>query len=230
MDNNISIIDKKWNEIISEYDKLFEEYNLKIRFINYLKAGVSDEEIKQAEKIIGISFPKELAELYKCNNGNIEKSNKPILLGGILGLNFLCMEELVEQWNIWRDLDGEDYFDEFSTSTPPKAIKCTYTNKGWIPFACDGGGNFIGIDMNPDINGIVGQVINFGRDEDNKYVLAENLSQFLDLMIDIIRSDDFKIEFMDDENEEPAFEFVNNDKPKFPTDYIISLVYKNQSK
>lgn len=226
MNNNISVISEKWNTIIDEYDNLFKGYNLKKRFISCLKEGASDEEIRQAEKIIGISFPKELAELYKCNNGNIETSNEAIFLGGILGLDFLCIEEVVEEWEAWRELDDED-LDEFSTSTPEKAIKCTYTNKGWIPFAADGGGNFIGIDMEPDVNGIAGQVINFGRDEDNKYVLAENLSQFLDLMIDIIRSDDFKIEFMDDENKQPAFMFVNNDKPKFPTDYIISLLYKN---
>lgn len=44
-----------------------------------------------------------------------------------------------------------------------------------MPVFSDHGGNYIGIDLDPDSKGNKGQVINFGRDEQDMVVLAENL-------------------------------------------------------
>jgi hypothetical protein len=44
-------------------------------------------------------------------------------------------------------------------------------NSGWIPLLSDWEGNHIGVDLEPGPSGKVGQVINFGRDEEEKYVL-----------------------------------------------------------
>lgn len=79
------------------------------------------------------------------------------------------------------------------SSKPEKCIKCLYVNKLWIPIAHDDSGNHIGIDLDPDVNGKLGQIINFGRDEDEKFVIANSLNEFLELMIKIIRSDDFEV-------------------------------------
>ncbi|NPC91257.1 hypothetical protein HOO54_03060 [Bacillus sp. WMMC1349] len=49
----------------------------------------------------------------------------------------------------------------------------------WIPISSDGSGNHIGIDLDPDKEGKVGQVINFGADEEVKYVIAYQLKDFL---------------------------------------------------
>ena len=40
------------------------------KYNSNLNKGATDEQIKMAEKIIGFPFPSELAELFKCNNGN----------------------------------------------------------------------------------------------------------------------------------------------------------------
>lgn len=37
----------------------------------------------------------------------------------------------------------------------------------------------VGVDLDPGEQGTVGQIINFGRDEDNKLVLAPNLAAFI---------------------------------------------------
>ena len=64
-------------------------------------------------------------------------------------------------------------------SFPKGHIKCQYANPNWIPLITDNAGNHIAIDMDPDVDGIPGQVIIFGRDFDTKYVIAPNWAQFL---------------------------------------------------
>lgn len=66
------------------------------------------------------------------------------------------------------------------TSFPEKAIKAKYFHFKWIPVFHDFSGNYIGIDLDPDELGTKGQVIIYGRDEENMVVLANDLDQFLD--------------------------------------------------
>lgn len=77
------------------------------------------------------------------------------------------------------NLDAENDF----SSTPENAIKKKYFNYKWIPIFSDYGGNFIGMDLDPDVNGKRGQIINFGRDEEDMYVMADDLEQFFDLIL-----------------------------------------------
>ena len=58
-------------------------------------------------------------------------------------------------------------------------IRQVYWCNGWIPLAHDGGGNHVGIDLDPPKGGARGQVINFGRNERIKFVLAPTWDAFL---------------------------------------------------
>jgi len=57
----------------------------------------------------------------------------------------------------------------------------------------DLGGNYIGIDLDPDTNGIKGQVIIFGRDEEDMIVLANSWDEFLDWNLDLIEKEGEKL-------------------------------------
>lgn len=74
------------------------------------------------------------------------------------------------------------------TSTPEGAIKRKYFHIKWIPIISDGGGNYIGIDLDPDEKGTKGQVIIFGRDEEDMLVLSNSWSEFLDFNLEIIKN------------------------------------------
>lgn len=69
------------------------------------------------------------------------------------------------------------------TSTPAGAIQKKYLHYKWLPVFSDYGGNYIGVDLDPDINGTIGQVINFGRDVEDMYVLAPNLEVLFERMM-----------------------------------------------
>lgn len=72
------------------------------------------------------------------------------------------------------DWDNETPFE----SIPKEKIKKRYFNLKLIPIFFDHGGNYIGIDLDPDKKGKKGQIIIFGRDEDKAYVLADSLNEF----------------------------------------------------
>jgi len=74
------------------------------------------------------------------------------------------------------------------TSTPENAIKKKYFHYKWIPIFSDYGCNYIGIDLDPDINGTKGQIINFGRDEEKMIVIAPNLESFFDFILNEIKA------------------------------------------
>ena len=82
------------------------------------------------------------------------------------------------------DVKREIYdFTSDMTSTPENAIKRDYFNPKWLPVFEDFGGNFIGLDFDPDMAGVKGQVIIYGRDEENMVVLADSLSGLFDKII-----------------------------------------------
>jgi cell wall assembly regulator SMI1 len=64
-------------------------------------------------------------------------------------------------------------------SIPPGAVKPLFANSSWIPLITDDSGNHIGVDLDPDQQGSLGQVILFGREFDTKFVLAPNWGDFL---------------------------------------------------
>ena len=78
-------------------------------------------------------------------------------------------------------------FSEGLSSFPEGCIKTIDYHFGWLPMIKDHGGNFIGIDFDPDENGTKGQVIVYGRDEKLMFVLAKSWTEFLELVLKIIQ-------------------------------------------
>lgn len=69
-------------------------------------------------------------------------------------------------------------------SCPPDTIRLKYFHLKWIPLFSDYGGNYIGVDLDPAPAGKRGQVIVFGRDEEDMFVVADSLNAFFDLLIE----------------------------------------------
>lgn len=160
-----------------------------------LNPGASEEALdalRRELKGVAAELPGALLELYRQNDGQDRASNS----GVFFGLPFLSLEYALFNWKVWKDIGDETQnavLDENCTSYPPGAVRPVYTHAGWIPFAHDGGGNHIGIDISPGPAGQVGQVINFGRDENSKYVMAPSLGAFLEWQLAQLQNDNFII-------------------------------------
>ncbi|MFO0891088.1 MAG: SMI1/KNR4 family protein [Isosphaeraceae bacterium] len=113
----------------------------------------------------------------------------------------LASEPSLGHWKFWAGMvgaseRGEDdgMLDEFSresTSLPDGAIQRLHACLGWIPLVEMNDSNHVGIDLDPGPDGVVGQVINFGRDQEQKYVLARSWAHFLKDVADELEAGNF---------------------------------------
>jgi cell wall assembly regulator SMI1 len=145
-----------------------------------LKQGASFSETKELEMHLGVALPEEFKNFLSVHNGQENTAT-----GLVFGHQLLSTSGIRLNWDIWRSLDEPASAEDCSSaihSDPEGSIKPEYTNKGWIPITHDRGGNHIGIDLDPDKNGIIGQIITFGRDIDTKQVLAPNFTVFVSML------------------------------------------------
>lgn len=125
--------------------------------IKELNAGASKTEIDEFEEKINVQLPDDFKDSLQIYNGEIELSDgyKFLTIGQILK-TALMMKELQEQ-------------GRFSTYKPKESaiglIQNSWWNRKWIPFAEDGEGNLVCIDLHPGKNGKQGQIIYWERVE-----------------------------------------------------------------
>ena len=155
-----------------------------------LNPGASIGEIESLETKIGVELPNSLRKFYQWHNGQ----KGEILTGLFYGLEWLSLESIYIEWESWSELEDEGFASMSGKSFHPGLVKEVYINKQWIPFASDGGGNNLGIDLDPGAQGTVGQVINFGADEDTKYVLADDFESFLSWFITQLESGNYIVD------------------------------------
>ena len=184
-----------------------------------IHSGASEAAVRAAEEKIGVAFPAELREMYLANDGD----DGDAICGVLLGFHFLPLDELTADWESWAALAGDEALNNSAhfTSRPEGRIKRRYANTKWIPLCSDSSGNFIGIDLDPDVKGRPGQVINFGRDEHDKVVLEVSLNAFLERLTRVIRSEHFFVGEYD--GEEVIFFGPNGEEDgAHLTDYLKS--------
>lgn len=168
-------MEESWN--------LFENYLEKKLPYYYarLNAPSSLREIKKLESKLNIKLPEEMKDLYLANNGEDESR----YIGGIMcGLRMLTLNGILKEWRDLKSIEKENNFnaDWYGEIYPENSIKPHHFNEMWIPIFSDDNGNFIGIDMAPGPEGKEGQIINFGTDEFDHFVIAESLADFINII------------------------------------------------
>lgn len=152
-----------------------------------LNPKAQDGAIETLEKRFGHALPPALRDMYEANDG--QQRNSP---GIIFGLAFLPIDAVMAKLDAWQEIidGGLDGLNDDCMSTPEDAIACVYANPYWLPLFEDSGGNHIGLDFDPAAKGTVGQVINFGRDEEGKHVLAKDLDAFIGQLAELVSSNE----------------------------------------
>lgn len=162
------------------------------RLRSALNPPASQAEIDRAEASTGLVFSADFRALYRAANG--EHGNT----GLFFGLTFLSLDDALEQRQMWmkvvRDFPALNSNDAgCHSSTPIGAIAEIYASSGWIPIAHDNGGNHLAVDLDPGPDGRLGQIINYGRDEDAKFVIAPSLASFLNWCADNLEIGNFRV-------------------------------------
>ena len=115
-----------------------------------LRDGVSEEEIGEFEAILGASLPEDYKASLKIHNGYVTLHD----------YTYLSLDVVIHKWSGLTKLsesgifEGKEVFDAGGG-----LIQNTWWHRSWIPFAEDGGGNLICIDMVPTEAGVKGQIL-----------------------------------------------------------------------
>ncbi|KAI5117659.1 hypothetical protein M0805_008889 [Coniferiporia weirii] len=142
-----------------------------------LNYGILPQDLGEIEMALGMALPAPVQESYLLVDGQEAESSAGCSEGLFFGLTFLPLEDVLEEWRFWREVDNDPTtganarLREVMQSIPPSYVRCAYSQRGWIPLITDKTGNYLGIDLNPDERGAPGQVIVFGRDFDTKVVM-----------------------------------------------------------
>ncbi|KAI9466291.1 hypothetical protein BJY52DRAFT_1201919 [Lactarius psammicola] len=142
-----------------------------------LNYGILPQDLANIEMQFGFSLPQVIRESYLAVDGQEPESSAGCSDGLFFGLHLLPLDEVLDEWRFWREVDDDPNtgahprLREVMQSVPPNWIRKEYSQRGWIPLISDKTGNYVGVDLNPEKGGSVGQVIVFGRDFDTKVVL-----------------------------------------------------------
>lgn len=142
-----------------------------------LNYGILPLDLAQIEAQFGFALPPVIRESFLACDGQEAESAAGCSEGLFFGLKLLPLEDVLQEWKFWREVDEDPAtganprLRDAMQSIPPRWIRKEYSQRGWIPLIADKVGNYVGVDLNPDESGSVGQVIVFGRDFDTKVVL-----------------------------------------------------------
>jgi cell wall assembly regulator SMI1 len=175
-----------WKRIEAAVGKLAPE------LVGNLAKGATDKQIAAFEKTIKRKLPEEVRDSFRAHNGQRDEVGYPLFRGVTLG----SLEWSQSQWKMWTKIEGDEDLEEqvreMSSSTPKDAIRLGYVNRNWIALISTGGSNYFGLDFNPGPKGLPGQVINFGRDEEHKTVLAWSWGWFLTDLAEELEAGNFR--------------------------------------
>jgi cell wall assembly regulator SMI1 len=141
--DNLAIQDI-WREIEAWYKKNVPG------ILENLKHPASDEQIKEFEARLGISLPPDYRASLKTHNGDHNFHD----------YHYLYIDGALKKWQMLTKLGEDGTFEGWRVEEAHRGIiQNTWWHRAWIPFAEDGCGNLLCIDMAPGANGVEGQVI-----------------------------------------------------------------------
>lgn len=142
-----------------------------------LRPGVTDADLDDFEIRNTLRLPPAFRALYRWHDG------QDWSVGGVFGLDFMPLTQVDQISAMWQNFAAGDLahlnVDIYVVSHPTGAIREQYVLPAALPFLSDGGGNYVALDLAPDLRGQPGQIVTTGRDEIHRYVLAPELETFL---------------------------------------------------
>lgn len=171
----------------------------------------TEDEVQGLEAHIGYRLPDELRAIYLLHNGGFPTDSAEET-SWLMIYDFISLEEIASTYDLWVEtiIEFEAFPDPAAPeffSCPPNTVKPVYFDRGWIPFAKDYGGNYLAIDFSPDTQGTVGQVINFGRDNDEHFQFSKDFTGFLKFTFEMYQAGRFHPELVTKNQSDDVIQF-----------------------
>ncbi|MFI6173518.1 SMI1/KNR4 family protein [Nocardia sp. NPDC051052] len=201
--------------------EIFDNYvswlsaNVPLAYEN-LAPPAAPAELDALDEAVGATIPAEVKAVLAVHNGQkaaLTASGSEHGVPCIPTLNFLSTTEIQKRWNFWAEIrNGPDIEalqaggDVFHGAE--RLIKPLYTSPGWIPLWADPvREDYIGIDLDPAPAGTVGQIINFGRNEEKHFLCATSFTELIRILLDEVQSGAWQAsQIGDDEEADGSYE------------------------
>ena len=138
-----------------------------------LNPPASDTVIQRLEQRLGVTLPTMFTECLKVHDGQKGKAGSLFTQG-----RYLSAEQIESEWCAWRDLLEQGEFED-RDSDPECGIKTGWWRLGWVPFVSNGRGDHLCLDLDPDADGKVGQVIEVSHDVQERCLVSSTFSEWL---------------------------------------------------
>lgn len=143
-----------------------------------LQPPASGQQLAALAGRIGIALPADFAASLAVHNGQAGRARHVFERYALLSITQLLM-----CWNTWNDLlDGGDF--DGRAARPAAGVQRVWWDRAWIPFATNGGGDYLCIDLHPAAGGTPGQVIEVLHDAPDRYLLAPTFGAWFDRVVD----------------------------------------------
>lgn len=151
-----------------------------------LQEGASASSISAAEADMAVDLPKDVRDHFTTVNGQ----SSP--LGLISGYWLLPIEQVVEEWRVWKDLLDSGEFEN-NRSNPDHGVRDDWWHPAWIPIASNGAGDFFCVDLKPAKGGKKGQVVQLLHDDSPRNLAANSLRDWLQEFADALDAGEYTV-------------------------------------
>jgi cell wall assembly regulator SMI1/ankyrin repeat protein len=154
-----------------------------------LKGGASDERIQELEARCCVTLPEDFKASVRVHDG--QDGGGEALIPSVFtgeGYELLPLQGIASVWDSWKSLVDAGEFAA-DASTPDEGIRSDWWHPGWIPFASNGGGDSLCIDLAPTAAGVAGQVISMNHETAQRRHLAPSFAQFLSRLAEQLEDD-----------------------------------------
>jgi cell wall assembly regulator SMI1/ankyrin repeat protein len=141
-----------------------------------LNPGAGPKEFTLLEKTIGMKLPDDFKKAWKVHNGQKGGGDLvPPPTANEESYFLIPIDDIVREWKSWKGLvDGGEF--EGKESGPDQGIQNTWWHPGWVPFASNGGGDSICLDLAPAPGGVSCQVITMNHESTKRELLAPSFA------------------------------------------------------
>jgi len=155
-----------------------------------LPLGATESAILKAESSMRVEFPDDFRELLLRHDGSGRYHISPYNTGGGCQ-TFMSISDILSTWKSMVEIGADFENDgEFGEQTGP--VKENYWNKRWIPFAENGCGDNIVVDLDPPSDGTLGQIVDWWHEGGVSTYQAATLQDWLNDVVDEIKDGVYK--------------------------------------
>lgn len=151
-----------------------------------LSKGATADQLQKLEASLGANLPAEFKQSLSIHDAQKDDCDF-IPDDGIGAFYMLRSKDIPREWKQWNALLAMGEFEN-AKATPEKGIAAGWWNSGWIPFASNGGGDYLCIDLAPAKGGTVGQIIRVRHDDPVRDLMAISFGVWLQGLAETIEN------------------------------------------